>query len=281
MGLRTKLMAAGLSAIGAGCVASGAQAASVEIKDAVARVTIIPETRSDIKVEITRPNARLPLEVRTLGDQVTIDGDLDRKIRNCRGSGERYSVTVRGVGDVDWADMPQVVIRTPRDVRIEADGAITGTVGRSEQLSLENSGCGDWTIANVAGAAKVSQAGSGDTRMGSAGALKVRIAGSGDISVADVRNGLDVSIAGSGSSTVRSVNGPLEVSIAGSGDVIVSGGRVSEMKVSVAGSGNVDFRGSADTLRARIAGSGDVHATAVKGEVSKSVMGSGAVRIGS
>lgn len=281
MGLRTKLMAAGLSAIGAGCVASGAQAASVEIKDAVARVTIIPETRSDIKVEITRPNARLPLEVRTLGDQVTIDGDLDRKIRNCRGSGERYSVTVRGVGDVDWADMPQVVIRTPRDVRIEAGGAITGTVGRSEQLSLENSGCGDWTIANVAGAAKVSQAGSGDTRMGSAGALKVRIAGSGDISVADVRNGLDVSIAGSGSSTVRSVNGPLEVSIAGSGDVIVSGGRVSEMKVSVAGSGNVDFRGSADTLRARIAGSGDVHATAVKGEVSKSVMGSGAVRIGS
>lgn len=281
MGLRTKLLAAGLSAIGAGCVASGAQAASVEIKDAVARVTIIPETRSDIKVEITRPNARLPLEVRTLGDQVTIDGDLDRKIRNCRGSGERYSVTVRGVGDVDWADMPQVVIRTPRDVRIEAGGAITGTVGRSEQLSLENSGCGDWTIANVAGAAKVSQAGSGDTRMGSAGALKVRIAGSGDISVADVRNGLDVSIAGSGSSTVRSVNGPLEVSIAGSGDVIVSGGRVSEMKVSVAGSGNVDFRGSADTLRARIAGSGDVHATAVKGEVSKSVMGSGAVRIGS
>ena len=281
MDLRAKLLAVGLSAIGAGCVASGAQAASVEIKDAVARVTIIPEARSDIKVEITRPNARLPLEVRTLGDQVTIDGDLDRKIRNCRGSGERYSVTVRGVGDVDWADMPQVVIRTPRDVRIEAGGAITGTVGRSEQLSLENSGCGDWTIANVAGAAKVSQAGSGDTRMGSAGALKVRIAGSGDISVADVRNGLDVSIAGSGSSTVRSVNGPLEVSIAGSGDVIVSGGRVSEMKVSVAGSGNVDFRGSADTLRARIAGSGDVHATAVKGEVSKSVMGSGAVRIGS
>ena len=275
MGLRTVLLTAS-----AAFVATGAQAASVEIKDAVARVTIVPEARSDIRVEIIRPNARLPLEVRTLGDRTIIDGDLDRKIRNCRGAGEQYFVSVRGVGDVAWADMPQVVIRTPRDVRIEASGAITGTVGRSEQLSLGNAGCGDWTIANVEGAAKVSQAGSGDTRMGSTGSLKVRIAGSGGVSAAAVRNGYDVNIAGSGSSITKSVNGPLSVSIAGSGNVTVGGGQVSEMKVSVAGSGNVDFQGSADTLRARIAGSGDVHANAVKGEVSKSVMGSGEVRIG-
>ena len=276
MSLRTMLLAA--SAIFA---ANGAHAASIEIKDAVARVTIIPGDRADIQVEVVRPNARLPLEVRVMGERTIIDGDLDRKIRYCHGSGDRFSVTIRGVGEVDWADMPQVVIRTPRDVKIEAGGAITGTIGRSDQLSLGNSGCGDWMIANVEGDAKVSQAGSGDTRMGSAGALKVRIAGSGDVSAADVKSGLDVTIAGSGSSAVRSVKGVLNVSIAGSGDVTVGSGQVSEMKVSVAGSGNVDFRGSADTLRARIAGSGDVHANAVKGEVSKSVMGSGEVRIGS
>lgn len=275
MRLRTVLLAA--SALFA---ATAAQAASVEIKDAVARVTIIPEARNDISVEVTRPNPRLPLAVLTLGDRMIIDGNLDRKIRNCHGAGDRLSVVVRGVGEVEWADMPQVVIRTPRDVKIEAGGAITGTIGRSSQLSLGNSGCGDWTIANVDGEAKVSQAGSGDTRMGSAGALKVRIAGSGDVSASDVKNGLEVSIAGSGSSAVRSVKGPLSVSIAGSGDVTVGGGQVSEMKVSVAGSGNVDFRGSADTLRARIAGSGDVHASAVKGEVTKVVMGSGEVRVG-
>ena len=275
MRLRTMLLA--VSALFA---AGGAHAATVEIKDAVARVTIIPEARNDISVEVTRPNPRLPLAVLTLGDRMIIDGDLDRKIRNCHGAADRFSVAVRGVGDVEWADMPQVVIRTPRDVKIEAGGAITGTVGRSNQLSLGNSGCGDWTIANVDGEAKVSQAGSGDTRMGSAGSLKVRIAGSGDVSAADIKNGLEVSIAGSGSTAVRSVKGPLSVSIAGSGDVTVGGGQVSEMKVSVAGSGNVDFRGSADTLRARIAGSGDVHANAVKGEVTKVVMGSGEVRIG-
>jgi hypothetical protein len=261
--------------------AGAAQAASIEIKDAVARVTVVPEDRSDIKIEVTRANAKLPLTVRSLGDRWILDGDLDRKIRNCRSSGEQSWVEVRGVGQFSWAEMPQVVIRTPRDVKVDAGGAVFGSVGRSNTLNLGNSGCGDWTIANVAGEAKVSQAGSGDTRMGSSAGLKVRVAGSGDVAAADVKGGLNISIAGSGSANVKSVNGPLEVSIAGSGDVTVASGRATDMKVSVAGSGDVDFRGTADTLRARIAGSGDVHANEVKGEVSKAIMGSGSVHVGS
>jgi putative autotransporter adhesin-like protein len=269
-----------LLAAAAALSAGAAQAAEIEIKDAVARVTVIPEARNDIKIEVIAPNARLPLTVRSLGGKTILDGDLDRKIRNCRGGEGNARVDVRGVGDVGWAEMPQVVIRTPRDVKVEAGGAVFGAVGRSASLNLGNSGCGDWTIANVEGEAKVSQAGSGDTRMGTSGSLRVRVAGSGDVAAADVRGGLDVSIAGSGSANIKSVNGPLDVSIAGSGDVAVAGGRASDMKVSVAGSGDVDFRGTADSLRARIAGSGDVHANAVKGEVSKSIMGSGSVRIG-
>lgn len=281
MRLQTTLMAA-VAAVAATFTASAAaNAATIEIEDAVARVTVIPENRSDIKVEVIRANSKLPLTVRTLGDRTILDGDLDRRIRNCRSSGETSWVHVRGVGEVGWADMPQVVIHTPRDVKVEAGGAVFGSVGRSASLDLGNSGCGDWTIANVEGAARVSQAGSGDTRMGTSGSLKVRVAGSGDVAAADVRGGLDVNIAGSGSANVRSVNGPLEVSIAGSGDVDIGGGRATTMKVSVAGSGDVDFAGSADSLRARIAGSGDVHANEVKGEISKSIMGSGSVRVGS
>ncbi|MFZ5721987.1 MAG: GIN domain-containing protein [Pseudomonadota bacterium] len=259
---------------------NAAQAASVEIKDAVARVTVVPEDRADVRVEVIRANAKLPLQVRTLGDRTIVDGDLDRKIRNCRGSGERSSVDVRGVGSFAYDEMPQVVIRTPRDVKVDAGGAVFGAVGRSASVDLDNAGCGDWIVANVEGAAKVSQAGSGDTRMGSSGDLRVRVAGSGDIAAAEVRGGLDVSIAGSGSASVRSISGPLEVSIAGSGDVLVGGGRATTMKVSVAGSGDVDFRGVADSLRVRIAGSGDVHADEVTGEVSKTIMGSGSVDIG-
>ena len=47
--------------------------------------------------------------------------------------------------------MPQVVIRTPRDVNVDAGGAVFGSVGRSASLDLGNAGCGDWTIANVDG----------------------------------------------------------------------------------------------------------------------------------
>jgi len=275
MRLQTILLAA-VAALSAGA----AQAASIEVKDAVARVTVVPENRSDVRVEVVTPNARLPLGIRVLGDRTIIDGDLERKIRNCRGSGERAAVEVRGVGTIAYADMPVVVIHTPRDVKLATGGAVFGSVGRSGSLELGNSGCGDWTVANVEGEARVSQAGSGDTRMGSSGALKVRVAGSGDVAAADVRGGLDISIAGSGSAHIKSVTGPLDISVAGSGDVDIQGGRATTMKVSIAGSGDVDFAGTADSLRARIAGSGDVHAAEVKGDVSKSIMGSGSVRIG-
>ncbi|MBU1378122.1 MAG: DUF2807 domain-containing protein [Alphaproteobacteria bacterium] len=275
MRLQTMLLAA-VAALSAGA----AQAATIEIKDAVARVTVVPENRSNVSIEVVTPNAKLPLGIRVQGDRTIVDGGLNRKIRNCRGSGDRASVDVRDVGNVAFADMPQVVIHTPRDVRLETGGAVFGSVGRSASLELGNSGCGDWTVANVEGDAKISQAGSGDTRMGSSGALKVRVAGSGDVAAADVKGGLDVSIAGSGSANVKSISGPLEVSVAGSGDVDVGAGRATTMKVSIAGSGDVDFAGAADSLKARIAGSGDIRVGEVRGEVSKTIMGSGSVRIG-
>lgn len=276
MRFRTILPAALAATLGAGA----AQAASIEVRDAVARVIVVPENRSDIEVEIISANPKLPLTVRGTGERTIVDGHLNRKIRSCRGSGERASVDVRGAGSFSYAEMPRVVIHTPRDVQIATGGAVFGAIGRSASLELGNSGCGDWTVANVVGQARISQAGSGDTRTGSAGALRVRVAGSGDVATADIGGGLAVSIAGSGSARVKSVSGPLEVSVAGSGDVDVAGGRAATMKVSIAGSGDVDFRGSAGSLKARIAGSGDVRAAQVTGEVSKTIVGSGSIRIG-
>lgn len=269
-----------ISAAAAALSAGAAQAASVDIKDAVARVTVVPEDRSDIKVEIVHANPQLPLQVRSMGGRTIVDGDLDRRISNCRGSAEGVRVHVRGVGDVAWRDMPQIIIRTPRDVDVDAGGAVFGSVGRSASLDLGNAGCGDWTVANVEGRMRISQAGSGDTRTGTAGSGRLRIAGSGDIATADIRGDLAVDIAGSGDVRVASISGPLDVSVAGSGDVHVADGRATLMKVSIAGSGDVDFGGSADSLKASIMGSGDVRAREIRGEVSKTVMGSGGVRIG-
>ena len=277
--MRMSLMLAATAAAALGA-AGAASAASVAVKDAVARVTVIPEARNDIKVEIIQANSRLPLEVRTFAGQTIVDGRLGRRIRGCHGSGENVSVRVRDVGEVGYRDMPQVVIHTPRDVDIDTGGAVWGSVGRSASAKIGNAGCGDWTIGNTDGALRVSQAGSGDTRTGSAGETSIRVAGSGDTTVGDIRGALEVDIAGSGNVNVASIAGPLEVHVAGSGDVKVASGRATTMGVVVAGSGNVDFRGAADSLKARIAGSGDVRVKAVAGSISKTVMGSGGVTIG-
>jgi hypothetical protein len=279
MNMRSYLML--MAATAASLAAAGAaNAASVEVKDAVVRITVIPENRPDVKVDFITTNPRLPLRLRSFGGRTIIDGDLDRRIRGCGGRGEGVRVHVRGVGEVRWQDMPQIVIRTPRDVDMDTGGAIWGTIGRSASLDLGNAGCGDWTVGNVEGRMRISQAGSGDTQAGSAGEAKVRVAGSGDTQIADVRGGVEVDIAGSGDVAVRSVAGPLEVHVAGSGDVRVAGGHASAFDVSVAGSGDVSFGGVADTLKARIMGSGDVRAREVRGQVSKTIMGSGGVSVG-
>ncbi len=277
--MRMSLMLA--AAVAAALAAGGASAASVEVKDAVARVTVIPENRTDIKIDIIQANPRLPLEVRTFGGRTIVDGRLGHRVRECRGSGENVSVHVRGAGDVAWREMPQVVIHTPREVDIDVGEAVWGSVGRSASLKLGNAGCGDWTVGNVEGSLRISQAGSGDTRgrLGPRGedprgGLGRHRGGrhprpAGDRHRRFRRRGAAASIAGS-----------LEVHVAGSGDVKVAAGRATTVNVVVAGSGNVDFRGAADSVKARIAGSGDVRIREVKGPVSKTVMGSGGVTIG-
>lgn len=276
MRLPAMLTAASLLTLGAGAV----QAATVEVKDAVARVVVIPEARDDIKVEFLATNPSLPLQVRSQGGKTIIDGGLDHKIRGCSNLGGKVRVHVSGVGDVAYADMPQVVIRTPKDARIEAGGAVFGAVGKSSSLELSNAGCGDWTVGNVAGKMSLNVAGSGDASTGSAGEANIRVAGSGDISTQAVAGTLEVHVAGSGDVDIVSISGPMTVRIAGSGDVKVAGGQSSAVTTSIAGSGNVEFGGVAGKLSAKIAGSGDVHVKSVTGEVSKAVVGSGGVTIG-
>lgn len=279
MGLPAGLAAASLALAGATAV-WGAAPPAVAVKDAVARVTVIPENRADIKVEVLSANPKLPLRVGTVMGRTTIDGRLGSRIRDCQGRAEQAVIRVRGLGDVRWSDAPLVVIRTPRDVNIDVGGAVWGAIGRSASVKLGTATCGDWTVANVEGPLVLSQAGSGDTRTGQAAQAKFRVAGDGDVYAADIRGGLQVDVAGAGDVAVSSVQGPLAVHVAGPGDVRVRGGRATRMNVAVMGSGNVDFGGSADSLKVSIAGSGDVYAREVRGRISRSVVGSGRVRVG-
>ncbi len=261
--------------------AGGAAAApSVEIKNAAATVTIIPENRSDIEVSMAQTNRSLPITVTRDGDRTRIEGNIHHRWANCHRLAGAERVMVFGVGDFSRASLPVIVVRTPMDARVSAGGAVFGAVARAGSLTLSNSGCGDWIVANVAGPLVVRTAGSGDVSAGEAASADIVVAGSSDVTTHAVHGGLKVRVSGSGDLNVTSLQGPLDARVAGSGDVVVRGGAVTEMKVSIAGSGDVRFDGVAQSLEASIAGSGDVTVRKVLGAVSRHVAGSGDIRVG-
>jgi hypothetical protein len=265
----------------AASAAGAAQAApNVEIRGAIARVTVIPEARSDVAASVVRANSRLPVRISRDGDKVIVDGGLTWRLINCHRSVGHPAASALGVGDVSYDEMPQIVVRTPAQSRIAAGGAVFGTVGPGAGAELANSGCGDWMVADQNGPLQVRFSGSGNVRAGASASADVQVSGSSDVHLGAVRNGLATSVSGSGDVTAARVDGPLHVRIGGSGDVRVKDGAVSDMNVAVAGSGDVRFGGVAGTLEANVAGSGDVSAARVTGAVTRHVAGSGDVSVG-
>lgn len=293
-------------------IAAPAAAQDVEIRDAVARVVVIPENRADIAVEVIPGRGLPPLKVTRRGNDVLIDGELHENRRNqswnCSGGGGYWSpaetppgdmtVRVRGRDPIRVADAPLVTIRTPMDVDVSVGGAVWGAVGRAGSVSFENMGCGNWTFANVSGELETSLKGSGDIRAGTSGSLEVSlmgsgevqagatgeaetsIMGSGNIRLAAARD-LEANIMGSGDITVGRVEGPVEANIPGSGNIVVEGGRTPNLNANIMGSGDIVFRGQAGNVSANIMGSGDVRVNSASGSVNQRHMGSGRVRVGS
>lgn len=268
----------------------------VEIEHAVARVVVIVEDRADIGVEIEQGRSELPaLRLERDGANVRIDGGLGRRfagmrfgdsIRNCRSGpdrtrpGQGASVDVRNVGRVNLDDAPLIVIRAPRDVNIDAGGAVFGSIGRGgSSVELGNGGCGDWVVANTDGPVSAGLAGSGDIMVGTSRALDVSISGSGNLTAGSTGR-FEVSVSGSGNAVVAEVDGDTDISIAGSGEVAIRRGRSPNLDISIAGSGDIDFGGVAGDVSVSIAGSGDVRIAEATGAVNRSVVGSGDIRIG-
>jgi hypothetical protein len=271
-----------IAAAVAALAAAGAAAAapSVEIRDAVVRVTVIPEDRPDVKVEILTTNPGLPLQIRTEGTTTVISGGLAHRIYDCHTRGDHPTAWVRGIGSVDYKDMPQVVIHTPRAVAIDASGAVYGSVGRAGSLDLENSGCSAWTVADVTGDATLRESGAGSVRMGSTGKLDVRLSGAGNVHATQVRQGLDATVSGAGGVTIDTLSGAMQAHLSGVGHIKVAQGHVGAVHASITGVGGVDFGGQAESLDASISGFGGIRVKTVTGPVTKSISGGGHVTIG-
>lgn len=292
--MKAALIATTAAAV-AGFGASPVFAGEVEIRNAVARVTVIVEDRQDIGVEVIQGRSRLPaVQVRRRGRDVEIDGGLrgngfwgGNSIRNCHSGrpdaaqpGQGATVEVRDLGRIRLEDAPRIVVRTPRNVDISAGGAVFGAIGGgARSVELDSGGCGAWTVANVDGPLELSVGGSGSVRAGASRSLEANVGGSGSISAGATGN-FETAVGGSGSVEVASVNGQGDVSIGGSGGVNIRQGRMDKLSVAIGGSGDVRFGGTTRDLSVAIAGSGDVRVAAATGSVSRSIVGSGTVHIG-
>ena len=168
---------------------------------------------------------------------------------------------MRGIGSVDYKNMPQVVIHTPRAVAIDASGAVYGSGGRAGSLDLENSGCSAWTVADVAGDTVLRESGAGSVRMGSTGKLDVRLSGAGNVHATQVRQGLDATVSGAGGVTIDNLAGAMQAHLSGVGHIKVAQGHVG-------------------AIRASISGVGGIRVKTVTGPVTKSISGGGHVTIG-
>lgn len=277
--MRRLFLSAVATAMATGAGVSHASPA-VELRGLAARVKVVPEARSDVQVALLHATARLPVQIRRLGDHVYVTGDVSRRIHGCRNAAGARSVLIWGRGAVGYDDLPLILIRTPPAVRVQAGDAVFGDIGHAASVDLTNKGCGDWTIGDVTGLLRLNQAGSGESRAGSAGSAHLSAAGSGGITAGAIAAGLDALSSGSGDITIASVHGDVDARVAGPGNITLTSGSVTTMSASIAGSGAVTLHGVAGSLRASIAGSGDIRVGRVTGTVSKQVFGSGVVKVG-
>jgi hypothetical protein len=277
--MRVWLVGAFVAAITA--VGMGARGAPrLAIRGATAHVVIIPEARSNIQVTMLKSRRDLPIRISRTGDLTIIAGDVAHRVRGCAMLARGPGVRLHGIGDVEEADLPQIVVRTPLDVRVIAADAVSGAVGRAASVDFENRGCGSWTLANVRGRLRFSQVGSGDVRAGQTGAADLSVAGGGSIAVRQVEGPLTAISSGEGAIIAGAIEGPLIARVAGSGDVVVRTGRAAQVNISVAGSGAVRFGGQAGAVSAEVTGSGHVSIAHAGGPVSRRVFGAGEIAVG-
>ncbi|MBC6980615.1 hypothetical protein [Caulobacter sp. 17J80-11] len=272
------------AAFAAGAPAASAATQTVRLEDLAARVVVMPEARSDVKVEI-RPGASDIAAPRLFweGGRAVVRGTLDDgDLKNCRKSGKDFdtgNIVLHGRRNVAVKDLPVVVLHTPQDVVIEADGAVVGEVGAARSVTLSHERCGAWKFADVSGRLDLDIEGVADIYATRAGAAIVKLEGMGDVHLVSV-GAFTADLEGMADITVDRVNGPVDVSLEGMGDVRIKSGNATTFKAALEGMGDVQFDGVAASLDASADGMGTIRVAQVTGAKRTSQSGFAKVKIG-
>ncbi len=282
--------------VAAGHVTQTFTATTVDVRNAAARLQVVPEDRTDIAVEITSSGHAPMPEIVQEGTTLAIDGHLRGRI-NCH---ESDSVRLEGYGEFAQTDLPQIIVHTPRAVSFSAGGDVFASVGASQSVAATLAGCGDTQIADTAGLLHVNVRGVGHAHAGAAHGLEVELEGTGGVTAGAVTDHANVVTAGTGDVSIASLTGALQSQNSGVGSLTIDGGQIGDAHVMLSGVGNakitatiqslhavimgvgnVDVPSTVGDLDAEVMGPGSVHVQAVTGSVQKHVMGPGSVTVGS
>jgi hypothetical protein len=258
-------------------------AATVTLDHLAAKVVIVPEARANITAEARRGKGDLPLPVlKAQGADLLVTGGLpESAFKSCsrRGHGDDGSVRLADHKSVRVADLPVLVIRTPLDVKVVANGAVIGQIGSARAVELVQQRCGEWRLGDVSGKLKADIEGMGAVEVGATGSTDLKVEGMGSVRVKSA-GALNASVEGMSKVEVGEVSGPVDVSLDGMGLVKIDRGHATAFRASLDGMGSIKFGGVADSLEAEADGVGGIHVAQVRGPVHKSGSGLARVRVG-
>ena len=150
--MRIFVAAAAVSLFAAPAAAEQFQATSVEINDAAAHLTVIPEDRANIDVSVAAGARLAAPQARMTAEGLVIDGGLRNRFRGCtRTLTGRTQVRVSGIGNVAREDLPRITLRVPRKLDLNVGGAMFTNVGASAGGVITVGGCGDTEIGAASG----------------------------------------------------------------------------------------------------------------------------------
>ena len=264
----------------AAALTAGAAQAEVIMNGVVARVVVIPENRADYAVQVQPGRGSVPApRVRREGQRLVVDGGL--RVRQCNSNGGSVQVRIADVGRIDMAEAPLITVRAPRNVSLQTggNGALSGQIGPTQNLSLSSGGCSNWKVGDVAGTLNITQSGGSSATVGQARVARVNASGGGTVSLTRVGD-LQADSSGGGVVRVGTVAGPMRAEASGGGGVRVAGGQTGVLRASASGGGWVDYDGSARELDANASGGGRVKVARVTGAVRRSASGGGSIRVG-
>ena len=258
-----------------------ARAASVELKGVYANLTVIPEDRADVAVDVRASDGKLPLpRVTRNGGDVVVDGGLG-PVHECPGMGPGidHGVFLHGRGWTPAASAVTIVVHSPRSAKLAADGWILGDVRASQGFDLNTTGCSRWRISDTRGTLTIRQDGAASITAGAARKAVFDLSGVTHLDLASTSD-LKVDMSGLGAVDLKSISGPVDATLSGMGNVRIDGGHAGRVKADVSGVGGFRLHGSASELDADVSGIGGVHVDHVDGAVRKNVSGIGHVSVG-